>query len=69
MPKHTSEEEFRLRLIEAIECLIAAARRYSTNGSFGASCTLPDGVMWHVFAQRVPTIVITPPTPITFSLS
>jgi len=69
MPRHMSEEEFRLHLIEAIEYLIAAAKRYSTNGSFGASCTLPNGVMWHVFAQRVPTVVVMPPVPVTFSLS
>jgi hypothetical protein len=65
-----NEEQYRLRLICAVEHLISAARRCGGDRGFlTASCTDQDGRGWRILVRRdpvVPVASITPPAPVVF---
>jgi len=71
MTKHMSDEEFRARLIRAVEWLIGVAKHYSADAFFGATVTQADGSVWQVVVQpgTVPAVGITTPQPVIFSLN
>jgi hypothetical protein len=65
------EEQYRLRLMKAIQCLVTSLKRcVGTDGCLMASCTDPDGEKWQIVVQParvIPVTTITPPGPIVFS--